>query len=153
MADNVATKVDKQKILDIIPQKPPFRFIDEIIELSEENIIAQYRFKEDEYFYKGHFPGNPITPGVILVEAMAQAGVVALGIYLMNLEKERENILTFFTDCEVEFLKVVPPNSLVTIKAEKIFYRRNKLKTKVQLELENGEVAASGILSGIGVEE
>ena len=64
-------------ILDSIPQQEPFRFIDEILELSEDHILAAYRFREDADFYRGHFPGNPVTPGVILIETMAQSGVVA----------------------------------------------------------------------------
>ena len=70
------------EVLEKVPQQAPFRFIDEIHELDSEHIVASYRFPEDSDFYRGHFPGNLITPGVILVEAMAQAGVVAQGIYL-----------------------------------------------------------------------
>ena len=76
-----------QEVLDLVPQQPPFRFIDEIIRLDEEQIVGAYRFREDEYFYRGHFPGRPITPGVILIEAMAQVGVVAFGIYLLACQK------------------------------------------------------------------
>ena len=66
------------EVLKLVPQQPPFRFIDTIHELDREHIVASYRFPEDADFYRGHFPGNPITPGVILVEAMAQAaGVLA----------------------------------------------------------------------------
>lgn len=151
MEGNQVTTEDLQEILDRIPQKPPFRFIDKILEISDNHVIAQYRLKEDEYFYQGHFPGNPVTPGVILVESMAQAGVVALGIFLLMRANQNGNVTTLLTECDVEFFKIVPPGSLVTIKGEKVFWRRNKLKTKVQLELENGDVAASGIISGYGV--
>src|SRR5437016_5573312 len=66
-------------VLDAMPHRPPFRFIDEILELDEDHIVAAYRYSADADFYRGHFPGNPITPGVLLLEAMAQAGVVAHG--------------------------------------------------------------------------
>ena len=72
----------KEDILELVPQQPPFRFIDDIIELSDDGIVSSYKFKPDETFYTGQFPGNPITPGVILLETMAQTGVVAYGIYL-----------------------------------------------------------------------
>jgi 3-hydroxyacyl-[acyl-carrier-protein] dehydratase len=49
----------KQEVLSLVPQQPPFRFIDEIISLDDEQIIGAYRFREDEYFYRGHFPAIP----------------------------------------------------------------------------------------------
>ena len=91
MASGVA--LSPAEILARVPQQEPFRFIDEITELDDEHIVARYRFREDADFYRGHFPGNPITPGVILVETMAQAGVVALGLYLCALERSPEEIL------------------------------------------------------------
>ena len=71
MADPKPLSADE--VLARVPQQPPFRFIDEILELDAEHILAGYRFREDAGFYRGHFPGNPITPGVILLETMAQA--------------------------------------------------------------------------------
>ena len=69
------------EVLELIPQKPPFRFIDRLVELDESHAIGEYTFRDDEFFYKGHFPDNPVTPGVILIETMCQTGLVALGIY------------------------------------------------------------------------
>ncbi|MDQ3230519.1 MAG: hypothetical protein M3Q07_01770, partial [Pseudobdellovibrionaceae bacterium] len=63
------------RILALVPQQKPFRFVDRIIEVDEQRIVGQYQFREDEWFYRGHFPGNPVTPGVILVECMAQIGL------------------------------------------------------------------------------
>ena len=77
-------------ILMAVPQQAPFRFIDDILEVDERRITGGYRFREDEYFYRGHFPGRPVTPGVILIEAMAQTGVVAFGLYLSLLKNEFE---------------------------------------------------------------
>ena len=139
-------------MLEQLPQKPPFLFLDRILELSTEHIIAERRFTGEEDFYKGHFPGDPVTPGVILTEAMAQAGLVALGIHLLNIEgQDKDKIRTLFTDCQVEFHKVVRPGELVIISAEKIFWRRRKLQSQAELRKENGELAASGIISGFGV--
>ncbi|RIL11650.1 MAG: beta-hydroxyacyl-ACP dehydratase [Proteobacteria bacterium] len=138
-------------VLERLPQKPPFLFIDKIMELSEGHIVTERKFREDEYFYKGHFPGDPVTPGVILVETMAQAGLVALGIYLLGKEQPGVMMRTLFSECAVEFFQIVRPGEVVTVRGEKIFWRRNKLKSQVELRKENGEMAASGVVSGVGV--
>ena len=85
-----ADRFMRERILAMVPQQHPFRFIEEILELDEEHIVGVYRFRSDEYFYRGHFPGLPITPGVILIETMAQTGVVAFGLYLSCFRGERE---------------------------------------------------------------
>ena len=151
MAVSTCSPAEMQQVLDKLPQQPPFRFIDKIIELSDDHIVAQRLFRPDEDFYRGHFPGDPVTPGVILVEAMAQAGLVALGIYLLSKERPDLKMRTLFSDCAVDFLEVVRPGSLVTVFAERIFWRRNKLKSKVELKLEDGTLAAHGTVSGLGV--
>ena len=142
------------EILSRVPQQEPFRFIDEITELDDEHIVASYRFHEDADFYRGHFPGDPITPGVILIETMAQAGVVALGLYLCALERspeELEKLITVFTDANVEFSGTVRPGDRVTTVGRKTFFRRLKLQSKVEMRLDDGTVVCSGVLSGMGV--
>jgi 3-hydroxyacyl-[acyl-carrier-protein] dehydratase len=145
------------RVLAAVPQQEPFRFIDEILELDTDHIVGAYRFREDESFYRGHFPNRPITPGVILVEAMAQTGVVAFGLYLV-MEQGREeelkkgNVTTLFTVIEVmEFAGMVSPGERVIIRGEKVYFRKGNLKAKVSMERENGEPVASGVLAGMGV--
>ncbi len=142
------------EVLAAVPQQPPFRFIDRIDELDSEHIVGGYTFKPDEFFYRGHFPGDPVTPGVILAEAMAQTGVVALGIYLaaQNLPAaELSQWVTFFTECQAEFHLPVLPGDRVTVRGEKLFFRRMKIKSRVELLLPDGRVAAEGTLAGVGV--
>ena len=139
-------------LLPLIPQQAPFRFIDRVLEVDDDRIAGQYTFKEDEFFYKGHFPENPITPGVILIECMAQIGVVAFALYLLNKERSSfgENAVTLFSDVEVEFVKPIFPGETVTVKSEKIFWRRGKLKSKIELFKADGSLACAGTLSGMG---
>jgi 3-hydroxyacyl-[acyl-carrier-protein] dehydratase len=147
----------KQEVLKLVPQQEPFRFIDEIISLDDEQIIGAYRFREDEYFYRGHFPGNPITPGVILIETMAQVGVVAFGIYLLSRREsmrpaQMDMPLSLFSVADgVEFKQIVSPGQRVIVKAKKIYFRSNIMKASVVMERENGQIICFGNLSGVGV--
>ncbi len=148
----LATPAEIERALGAVPQQAPFRFIDEILELSTDHIVGRYTYRPDEWFYRGHFPGRPITPGVILIETIAQTAVVALGIHLHLRGGGVMDKITLFSDCEIEFAQMVPPGTTVTVHAEKIFFRRHKLKSSARLELPDGTVAASGTLSGIGVD-
>jgi 3-hydroxyacyl-[acyl-carrier-protein] dehydratase len=150
----VGRELSAEEVLARVPQQVPFRFIEAIHELDREHIVASYRFREDADFYRGHFPGNPITPGVILIEAMAQAGVVAQGIYLYALEvdaREVDRIVTMFTDCNVDFTGQVLPGQRVTTSGRVKFFRRRKLRAAVEMRLDDGTVVCSGELSGMGV--
>ncbi|WP_311195939.1 hypothetical protein [Antarcticibacterium sp. 1MA-6-2] len=75
-----------KNILSRLPYSQPFLFVDDITYVDENEVTGVYRFKQDSFFYKGHFKNKPITPGVILTECMAQIGVVSLGIYLLDNE-------------------------------------------------------------------
>jgi 3-hydroxyacyl-[acyl-carrier-protein] dehydratase len=149
----------KHEVLQLIPQQEPFRFIDEIISLDDEQIVGAYRFRENEYFYRGHFPGNPITPGVILIEAMAQTGVVAFGIYLLSRQKKMRPgqmnmpVSLFSLADGVEFKQIVAPGERVIIKGKKIYFRKNIIRASVSMERENGEIICFGELSGVGVDK
>jgi 3-hydroxyacyl-[acyl-carrier-protein] dehydratase len=147
-----------QKILGYLPQQKPFRFLDRIVEIDPGHIVGEYTFSPNEFFYPAHFPGKPVTPGVILVEAMAQTAVVAFGIYLSLLDAEKDpdfdltQFVSIFTECNAEFLKQVLPGDRVIIKGEKIFWRKRKLKASASLYLAaTGELAATATLSGVGV--
>ena len=142
-----------KEVLAALPQRDPFRFLDEIVELDTDHIVARYTYRPEADFYRGHFPGNPVTPGVILLETMAQAGVVALGIYLLSLESPDElgKLITLFTDANVEFSGVVHPGETVTVRAEKVFFRRRKLRSRVEMRSADGKVVCSGEISGMGV--
>lgn len=142
------------EILNFIPQQKPFRFVDEILTIDQHHIVGTYTFKHDESFYSGHFPNKPVTPGVILLECMCQIGVVALGIYLFSLEftlDQLKNELVIFTDAEVEFIKQVYPGDQVLVTGKKIFWRRKKLRSYIEMHDKNGNLVATATASGLGV--
>lgn len=147
-------ELSREEVLARIPQGEPFRFVDEILEIDEDHVVATYRWPEDADFYRGHFPGDPVTPGVLLVESLAQASVVALGAYLLHKElpeEEAVKIVPFFTDAEVEFSGMVAPGERVTMRARKVFWRRRKLKIEGESTREDGTVVLSAKLAGLGV--
>jgi len=143
-----------EQVLARIPQREPFRFVDEILEVDDEHVVASYRWRPEADFYRGHFPGDPVTPGVLLVESLAQASVVALGIYLLAKElpeEEAAKIVPFFTDATVEFSGIVRPGARVRLESKKLFWRRRKLKIEGRILLDDGSVVCSATLAGLGV--
>ena len=150
----MGSELSPAEVLALLPQQEPFRFLDEILEVDADHIVATYRFREDADFYRGHFPGNPVTPGVILIEAMAQAGVVALGIHMLSEElgpDEAAKYTTLFTDAQVEFSGLVEPGTRVLTTGRKVFFRRRKLRAEVEMRREDGTLVCSGTLSGMGI--
>ena len=154
MSEASGVRLSPERVLELLPQREPFRFVDEILTLDEDSISARYRFRPDADFYRGHFPGNPVTPGVILLESVAQVGVVALGIYLLALEGGEEEVgkrVALFSDAEVDFTGLVRPGDEVRIDAKRVFYRRGKLRSEAEMRLEGGTVVCSAMISGMGV--
>ncbi len=150
----VGVRLTPAQVLELMPQQRPFRFVDEILDVDGQRITGRYTFREDEWFYAGHFPGRPITPGVILLESMCQVGVVAMGIYLFALERSAEEArawTTLFVEAESEFLKSVLPGETVTIRGERIFWRRNKLRARIEMFAADGTLVAQTTASGLGV--
>ena len=115
-------------ILDLLPYTEPFLFVDEILSVSEESISGSHTFSRDAFFYKGHFKNNPITPGVILTECMAQIGLVCFGIFLLKDENVSEKSTFALSSTEIDFYFPVFPGDKVTVISEKIYFRFQKLK-------------------------
>lgn len=108
---NVKPLYDINQIVHILPHRPPFLLIDKILEMSETHVVGVKNVTMNEPFFKGHFPGDPVMPGVLQVEAMAQTG----GILVLSTVPDPENYVTYFLKLiEVKFRhKVLPGDTLV----------------------------------------
>jgi len=144
----------KNNILNHLPYKSSFRFVDNISRLTEDEVIGDFTLKEDAFFYEDHFAGNPITPGVIITEIMAQIGLVVLGIFLilkdspMNIGEDSD-LFPLLTSTDVSFFKMVLPGQKVTVVSKKQYFRFGKLKCYVELLDSSGELVAKGMFAGI----
>ena len=139
-------------ILNQLPYKSSFRFVDEIISLDENGVTGNYTLKRDAFFYEDHFPGNPVTPGVIITEIMAQIGLVVLGIFLLSKDAttgKGETNFPLFTSTDISFHKMVLPGEKVTVVSKKQYFRFGKLKCYVEMWDSSNDLIAKGMFSGI----
>ena len=144
-----------EEILNHLPYKSSFRFVDHILQLDEDEVVGEYTLRPDSFFYEDHFPGNPVTPGVIITETMAQIGVVVLGIYFIqqgHLEtgvNSNEHVMPLLTSHEVSFFKMVLPGQKVTVVSKKEYFRFGKLKCYIEMYDAANELVARGTFAGI----
>lgn len=133
----------KQEIEKIIPQRAPFLMIDEVEEYKPgESAIAYKHVNENEWYFKGHFPGNPIMPGVLITESLAQTGAVAI---LSKEENKGKNALFGGID-KMKFKKMVVPGD--TIKLEvKIIKQKGPIGVGEAIATVDGKVVAKGELT------
>jgi len=119
-------KIYLEEIKKLIPHRTPFLFIEECEIIEEGKIGKSFRiFNKDEYFFEGHFPNNPIVPGVVIVEAMAQtAGVVVS----QNLKKNKNNSVLFMSINKAKFRKPVFPEYRIIFYVELINSVKNVFK-------------------------
>jgi UDP-3-O-[3-hydroxymyristoyl] N-acetylglucosamine deacetylase/3-hydroxyacyl-[acyl-carrier-protein] dehydratase len=112
---NAEPALDVNQIMDILPHRPPFLLVDKILEISDKHVVGMKNVTMNEPFFVGHFPGAPVMPGVLQIEAMAQAG----GVLVLNTVSDPQNYLTFFIKIDnVKFKHPVVPGDTLVFKME-----------------------------------
>jgi 3-hydroxyacyl-[acyl-carrier-protein] dehydratase len=138
----VVAPFGREVIETIIPHRGPFLFVDEVLELDPGvRIVARKLVREDEWFFEGHFPARPIMPGVIMVEALAQA----CGIAVLAMPENRDKLPLFAGIDKVRFKRIVLPGDELILEAEIEAIRAQVGKSSVVARV-GGELALRGTL-------
>lgn len=142
--------LDKEQIKDIIPHRDPFLLIDEVIALDVGKSITAIKYvREEEYYFQGHFPQEKVMPGVLIIEALAQAGAVAI----LSMEEHKKKIAYFGGIKSARFRKKVVPGEVITLNLT-IQRLRASVGTGVGEAFVDGKLACScEILFAIGSDQ
>ncbi len=139
----IALPLDRAAIEAILPHREPFLLIDEVLELEPgERVVALKRVREDEWYLRGHFPGRPVMPGVLIVEAMAQTGAVAV----LSEEENRGRIALFAGIDDTRFKRIVEPGDELQLECTLEQVRGPIGKGRARATVD-GQLAARGTLT------
>jgi 3-hydroxyacyl-[acyl-carrier-protein] dehydratase len=139
----VSTALGREEIEAILPHRDPFLLIDEVVELEPgERVVARKKVRADEWYFAGHFPGRPVMPGVLIVEAMAQTGAVAV----LSEEQNRGKMAFFGGIDDVRFKRIVEPGDELELECRLERVRGPIGKGKATAKVD-GQLAARGTLT------
>ncbi|MGR4001316.1 MAG: beta-hydroxyacyl-ACP dehydratase [Alphaproteobacteria bacterium] len=138
--------LEGEELLAYLPHRPPFLFVNRVLQMDDNGIIAEFDTDPKMDFYQGHFPGNPITPGVILLEAAAQAGVVWLHHLLRQRENGAQPLIFAASFDKVRFRRPVLPNDTVRIECKINTVRRRFSLTSFKISNHEGATCVEGTL-------
>ena len=142
--------MDADDIMNILPHRPPFLFVDKILEISDTSITGLKYVSPDETYFKGHFPGRPVMPGVLQIEAMAQVG----GVLVLSTFSDPENYLTFFARIEnAKFKRTVVPGDVLIFKLELLSPIRRGISHMIARAYVNGELTTEAEMKAKIVEK
>ncbi len=141
--------IDIQGIMRIIPHRYPFLLVDRVLEMDHQRILALKNVTVNEPFFPGHFPGVPVMPGVLIVEALAQAG----GIMVLHDDPHRENRLIYFTGIDkCRFRRPVVPGDQLLLEVT-MLRRRARFGVLKGIARVGDEIAAEAELSSATVDK
>jgi 3-hydroxyacyl-[acyl-carrier-protein] dehydratase len=147
--------INAQELLMILPHRYPFLMIDRVLNYDEQTIEAIKNFTINEPFAQGHFPGNPIMPGVMMIEAMAQASTVLAFKYIesnQDITKYFKSLDVLFSSADdVKFKQVVRPGDQLHIISNMIRNARNLFEFEARVEVENIIVAQARLKAVVGM--
>ena len=135
--------LNKDEIKKIIPQREPFLMIDEVEEFIPGESATAYKYVDkNEWYFKGHFPGNPIMPGVLITESLAQTGAVAI----LSMEENKGKNALFGGIDKMKFKKMVVPGDVLKLEV-KIIKKKGPVGIGEAIATVNGKIAAKGELT------
>ncbi len=135
--------LDKEGIKKIIPQREPFLMVDEVESFNPGEFAICYKnVDENEYYFKGHFPGNPIMPGVLITESLAQAGAIAI----LSLEENKSKNALFAGIDKMKFKRMVKPGDRLKLEV-RIIKQKGPIGIGEAIASVDGELVAKGELT------
>ena len=137
--------MNREQIKSVLPHREPFLFLDEIVSVNSEEVVAKKNVSIEEDYFRGHFPNFPVMPGVLILEAMAQTCGV-LGSHIMGKNSNKNSVYLFAGIDKVRFKRKVLPGDVLTIKSKVLSEKRGIWKFISEAHVDNNLACKAEIL-------